>query len=137
MWLCRMRSEARHGMLSQGETKQIEDALGVDALVPMVDFERTLTEVAEHVRLHGRNPKSHADSPHESRLGRWLTNLRICFNDGSLSEAHSDRLFLVFHLAFLLSFRFAVTHSDRLDAVFGLEWRPEFKNDAVCPLSSQ
>ena len=114
VWLIRMRTEARCGMLSPGEMKQIEDALGVDVLVPIVDFERTLTEVAEHRRLHGKNPKTCADSSDESRLGIWLRERRFGFNEGSLSEAHSDRL----------------------DAVLGLEWRPEFKNDAVCPLSS-
>ena len=113
-WLLNMRSEARRGMLSQDEMKQIEDVLGVDVMVPIVDFERTLTEVEEHVRLHGRYPRALADSPYEVRLGQWLTNRRTGFNDGSLPEAHSDRL----------------------DAVLGPEWRPEFKTTAVCPLSS-
>ena len=39
VWLIKMRIEARRGMLSPGETKQIEDALGVDALVRVVDFD--------------------------------------------------------------------------------------------------
>ena len=84
----------------------MEDALGVDVLVPVVDFERQLADVAKYRRLRGRLPTYTGDA---QQLGRWLFTRRQDANTGLLSEAHAQRL----------------------DAVLGAEWRPEFKNGEV------
>ena len=105
-WLTKRRVEAKRGKLSGERMQLIEDALGADALVPVIDFERTLAEVAEHQRCHGKLPTSPTDTPH---LQSWLSDRRQAANDGSLLEAHAHRL----------------------DTVLGAGWRPEFKSNMV------
>ena len=86
----------------------IKNTLGADALVPLfyIDFERNLADVAEYRRLYGRFPAQRSDAHH---LSIWLKHRRQYASDGSLLEAHAQRL----------------------DAVLGAEWRPEFNNDRV------
>ena len=84
----------------------MEDALGVDVLVPVIDFERQLADIAEYRTLHGRLP---TDKGNAHQLGGWLGHRRLDVNTGLLSEAHAQRL----------------------DDVLGAEWRPEFKNSVV------
>ena len=86
----------------------MQDALGVDVLVPLHDFERKLADVAEYVRTRGRLPAQHGDA---HQLAAWLRNCRQDANNGSLLEVHIQRL----------------------DTVLGAEWRPAFKSDTVCP----
>ena len=105
-WLMNRRGEAKRGELSTERIQMMEDALGVDVLVPVVDFERQLADVAKYRRLHGRLPHKKGDT---QQLGRWLASRRLEANTGWLSEAHAQRL----------------------DAVLGAEWRPEFKNGEV------
>ena len=104
-WLNHRRNEAKNGKLSEERLQLIEDALGPDALLADVDFERKLADVAEHRRLHGSLPMSRD----VSLLCAWLVRRRRDVNDGSLSKAHEQRL----------------------DTVLGAEWRPEFKNTKV------
>ena len=105
-WLDSRRTEAKRGVLSGERTQLMEDALGVDVLVPGVDFERQLADVAQYRRLCGKLPTCNGDA---QLLGRWLASRREDASTGLLSEAHAQRL----------------------DAVLGAEWRPQFKNDAV------
>ena len=108
-WLAKQRSEASTGDLSETRVEQIEEALGVDALVPLVDFERTLAEVVQHKLIHSSLPGRNADDEYVDRLSQWLHTRRRGYNDGSLSAAHSSRL----------------------DSELGLEWRPAFKSNMV------
>ena len=57
-WLTKRRTERKLGVLSGERIQLIQDALGVDVLVPVVDvdFERKLAEVAEYRRSRGRLP---------------------------------------------------------------------------------
>lgn len=110
LWLVNRRHGAKLGKLSCEQIQLIEDALGVDALVPVIDFERTLAEVAHYTSVHGRVPCRDTGDSHEHRLGQWLAMRRFDYNDGTLSAAHTSRL----------------------DSVLGLEWRPKFKSDTVC-----
>ena len=103
-WLKNRRLAAKRGKLSGEQIQLIEDALGADAIVPVIDFERTLAEVAEHQRCHG--PTTRMDTPH---LHIWLADRRKAANNGSLLEAHAHRL----------------------DTVLGAGWRPEFKSNMV------
>ena len=107
LWLVTRRAEAKNGTLSQERIQLIKAALGPDAVlhVTNVDFERNLADIAEHRRLHGNFPTRYRDG----HLGTWLMNRRKDVNDGSLSEAHKQRL----------------------DTVLGAEWRPKFKNAKV------
>ena len=105
-WLKERRGEAKRGNLSRERTQLMEDALGVDVLLPVVDFERQLADVAKYQRLHGRLPSASGDA---KQLGVWLRHRRHDASTGLLSEAHAQRL----------------------DAVLGAEWRPEFKNGKV------
>ena len=105
--MLKRRTEAKHGKLSTERIQMMEDALGVDVLVPVIDFERQLADVAQYRRLCGKLPTCNGDA---QLLGRWLASRREDASTGLLSEAHAQRL----------------------DAVLGAEWRPEFKNDAVC-----
>ena len=105
-WLTTKRFEAKRGKLSGERIQLIEDALGADAMVPVIDFERSLAEVAEHQRCHGRLPTSRTDTP---LLYTWLAGRRQAANNGSLLEAHAHRL----------------------DTVLGVEWRPKFKTHMV------
>ena len=105
-WLTKKRFEAVHGKLSGERIQLIEDTLGADAMVPVIDFERSLAEVAEHQRCNGRLPTSCTDPPH---LQIWLADRRKAANNGSLLEAHAHRL----------------------DTVLGSEWRPKFKSNMV------
>ena len=105
-WLRNRRVMAKRGNLSRKRTQLMEDALGVDVLVPVVDFERQLADVAKYRRLRGRLPTERG-GPH--RLCNWLAHRREDASAGLLSEAHAQRL----------------------DAVLGAEWRPKFKNDEV------
>ena len=68
-WLSRRPYEAKRGHFSGEGIQLIKDVLGADALVPMIDCERTLTEVAEHRRCHGKLLTIHRDAPH---LGKWM-----------------------------------------------------------------
>ena len=106
VWLANRRAEAKRGDLSRERTQLMEDALGVDVLVPVADFERQLADVAKYSRLRGRLPTSNGGA---HQLGNWLAHRREDANTGLLSEAHAQRL----------------------DAVLGAEWRPEFKHVAV------
>ena len=105
-WLTNKRFEAKRGKLSGERIQLIEDALGADAMVPVMDFERTLAEVAEHQRCHGKLPTSRTHTPH---LHSWLSDRRQAVNNGSLLEAHAHRL----------------------DTVLGAGWRPEYKSNMV------
>ena len=108
-WLHKRRTDAKQGTLSCVWIQQIEDALGVDALVPVIDFERTLAEVVHHRSTYGRLPVRSSDDPHMHRLGDWLSTQRQAYSGGTQAEARSKRL----------------------DSVLGPEWRPAFKNDMV------
>ena len=103
------RADAKQGTLSYDWKQQIEDALGVDALVPVNDFERTLAEVVHHRSTYGRLPVQGNDDPHMRRLGKWLHTQRQNYSGGSQAEARTQRL----------------------DSVLGPEWRPAFKNYMV------
>ena len=105
-WLVSRRAEAKRGVLSRERTQLMEDALGLDVLVPVVDFERQLADVAQYRRLYGRLP---TDKGNAHQLGVWLGHRREDANTGFLTE----------------------THAQRLDDVLGAEWRPEFKNRVV------
>ena len=107
-WLTERRSENKLGVLSGERIQLIQDALGVDVLVPVFenDFERKLADVAEYRRSRGRLPAQIGDADH---LGKWLTNCRQDANTGSLSEVRTQRL----------------------DTVLGAEWRPKFKSATV------
>ena len=50
------RADAKQGKLSCDWIQQIEDALVVDALVPVVDFERNLAEVVLYRSTYGCLP---------------------------------------------------------------------------------
>ena len=104
MWLDVRRAQAKLGNLSGKQMQLIEDALGLDALVPVLDvtFERKLADVVEHRKRHGKFPAY-------GNLGNWLNDCRDGVNDGCLPEARAQRL----------------------DTVLGAEWRPAFKSDTV------
>ena len=106
-WLMKRRAENKLGILSGERIQLIQDALGVDVLVPLHGFERKLADVAEYRRSHGRLPARSGDA---DQLGVWLMKCRQDANDGALPEVHTQRL----------------------DTVLGAEWRPAFKNDTVC-----
>ena len=108
-WLTDLRADVKRGNLSDERMKLIEDALGADALVPVhdIEFERRLADVAEHRRLHGRLPAQHGDA---NLLGSWVNSCRMSAKNGTMSKAHAQRL----------------------DAILGAEWKPEFKNGTVC-----
>ena len=100
-WLQNLLQQAKNGDLSSERIQLIEDALGVDALAPVIDFERTLTEVVHHTFFHRHFPSARADDPHENRLGKWLVTQRMQYKYGTLPAGHTYRL----------------------DSTFGSKWR--------------
>ena len=102
------RLENKRGVPSGERIQPIQDALGVDVLMPVVDvkLERWLADVAEYQRSRCRLPAQSSDA---GRLGVWLRYCRREANSSSLSEVHTQRL----------------------DIVLGAEWRPTFKSATV------
>ena len=107
-WLTSRRIEYKRGVLSGERIQLIQDALGVDVLMPVddVNFERWLADVAEYQRSHSRLPTQTGDAV---RLGVWLRYCRREANSSSLSEVYMQRL----------------------DIVLGAEWRSTFKSATV------
>ena len=108
-WLNLRRGEAKNGKLSLEKTHLIERALGEDALVPIVDFERTLAEVARYKSTYRSLPIQSTVDLDMFRLGKWLSQRRIEYNTGLLSAANARQL----------------------DRELGLEWRPKFNSNMV------